>query len=65
MLVECLFPVAGSLFYFRVKSLALLTLYLRMKSLFFNLHDVMKTLGRAKIPFSDDHCLHHIMKVEK
>ena len=48
--------------------------YLRIKSLFFKLHNLMKTVGGAKIPrsamrlmwnFSDDHCLHHIMKVEK
>ena len=36
--------------------------YLRIKSLFFNLHDVMKTVVVAKILHE---ALHHIMKVEK
>ena len=41
---------------------------LRIKILFFNLHDVMKTMGEIKFQearsFIDYHCLHQIMKVE-
>ena len=47
---------------------------IRSESLFFNLHDVMKTVVVAKIlhealsaswNFNSAHCLHHIMKLEK
>ena len=47
---------------------------IKIESLFFNLHDVMKTVVIAKIlheaqraswNFSSTHCLHHIIKVKK
>ena len=40
---------------------------LRIKIVFLNPYDGMKTVGGAKIEsdFSSTHCLHHIMKVEK
>ena len=54
-------------------TISLICVNIKTESLFFNLHDVMKTVVIAKIlhealhtswNFSSAHCLHHIMKVE-